>query len=63
MAKTISLKYTKVSTSNTNGKPPTGDKTIWLDPDIRLYEIEDGRKNKEVGESKIIFIHGSSLVA
>ena len=45
------LKWTKSSTSKPNGKPPPGDYTLVLDPDIRFYEIEEDNKTEE-GEEK-----------
>ena len=47
MARTISLKTVKTSTAKPNGNPPTGEKTLGLDPDIQLYEIEDGDNTDE----------------
>ena len=32
---------------NPNIKPPPGDKTLGIDPDIRLYKIEGGDKTEE----------------
>ena len=42
MAGTISLTTVKASIDNTNGKPPPGYKTLGIETDILLYEIEDG---------------------
>ena len=40
MAKTISKKISvKASSAKPLGKPPTGDKTFGLDPEIRFYAI------------------------
>ena len=30
------------------GKPPPGDKTHGIEPDIRFYELEDGDNTEEV---------------
>ena len=46
MAKTVSLKPVKSSTAKTNGKHPTRDKTIGLDPTIHFYEIENSDRTK-----------------
>ena len=63
MTKTVSLKPVKASAANNNGKPPPGDKTLGVDPDIRFYEIEDGDKTEEVEESEILVVHYSSLAS
>ena len=47
MARTISMKTLKASTSKPNDKPPYGDNTLGLEPDIRFYEIEDCDKTEE----------------
>ena len=47
ISKTVSLKPVKSSTANPRGKPLPGDKTLWLDPDIHFYEIEDGDNTEE----------------
>ena len=42
MARTISKRNTaKDSTDKPLDKPPPGDKSLGLDPDINFYEIED----------------------
>ena len=46
MEKSVSLKSTKDLTSNPNGKPPPGDKTLRLEPAIHFYEIEAGDKTE-----------------
>ena len=51
MTSTIILKTVKASTADLNGNPPSGYKTLGLEPDIRLYEIENGDKIEEVEES------------
>ena len=48
MARTISLKKLKVSTSKPNGKPPPSDKIFGNDPEICFYEIEDSDNTEEV---------------
>ena len=49
MEKTISKKSSvKASATNPSGKPPPGDKTIGLDPEIRFYAIEDIDDTEEV---------------
>ena len=47
MASTIILKKVKASTDNTNVKPFARDKPLGLDPDIRLYKIEDSDMPEE----------------
>ena len=43
MAKTISKKISvKDSSAKPLGKPPTGDKTLGIEPEIHFYAIEDG---------------------
>ena len=37
----------KSSTAKYNGKTPPRDKTLGIDSDIRLYDIEDGDKTEE----------------
>ena len=47
MAKTTSNKISvKDSADNPSGKPPHRDKTLGIDPTIRLYDIEDGDDTK-----------------
>ena len=48
MTKTISLKTVKASIAKPSGKPQPGDKTLGIEPAIRLYEIEDIYKTEEV---------------
>ena len=50
MESTVSMKTLKASTAKTNGRPPPGDKSLGIEPDILLYEIEDGDKNEESEE-------------
>ena len=48
MANTISKKiYVKASASKQSGKPPPGGKTLGIEPEIRLYAIEDGDETEE----------------
>ena len=61
MARTISLKTVKASTSNLDGKPPPRDKTLGVEPEICSYKIEDGDKTEEVEEAEILVINDSSL--
>ena len=62
MAKTISRKISvKASEAKPLGKPPPGDKTLELDPEIRFYELEDGDKTEEGEEAEILVVHNSSL--
>ena len=45
MARFISkINTVKDSTAKTLGKPPTGDKTLDIEPNICFYEIEYGDK-------------------
>ena len=46
-SRTIRLKTVKASTEKPNGKPPPGDKSLDLEPDIHIYEIEDGDKTED----------------
>ena len=48
MQNSVSLKLTKELKAKPNGKPPTRNKTLGIDPDIWFYEIEDVDKTKEV---------------
>ena len=41
MARTISLKTVKASTSKPNGKPPPEDKTLGVEPYIHVNELEE----------------------
>ena len=54
--KYTSLKLTKASPSKPNDKPPPGDKTLRIKPDIRFYEIEDGNNTEEGEELEILVI-------
>ena len=48
MANTTSKKISvKDSEAKPLGKPPTGDKTLGIEPKIHLYAIEDGEDTKE----------------
>ena len=51
----------KASTSKPPGKPPPRDKSIGLDTDICLYEIEDGAKTEEVEYAEILIIQDKIL--
>ena len=51
----------KASTANPDGKPPSGDKSLGIDPYIFFYEIEEDDKTKEVEEAEILIIHNQSL--
>ena len=48
MENTISKKISvKASVANPSGKPPPGDKTLGVYPEIRFYAIEDGYDTEE----------------
>ena len=48
MKRTVSKRNSEKSyTSKPPCKPPPGDKTLDIDPDICLYEIEDNDKTEE----------------
>ena len=48
MANTVSKKSSlEDSAANNPDKPPPGDKTLGLEPEIRLYAVEDGDETKE----------------
>ena len=50
MSKTSSKKISvKDSAAKPLGKPPPGDKTSGIDPEILFYAIEDGDKTEEGG--------------
>ena len=64
MEKSISKKSSvKVSAAKPSGKPPTGDKTWGIDPDIRFYDIEDGDETEKSEEAEILVVYDSSLAA
>ena len=64
MTKSISNKiYAKASEYKPSVKPPPGDKTCGLDPDICFYDIEDGDETEKVEEAEILVIYDSSLAA
>ena len=63
MARTISMKTVKDSTTKPNGKTLPGYKSLGLHLDICFYEIEDGDKTEEGEELEILVIHNSSLTA
>ena len=43
----IIMKIVKASTSKPNSKPPPGDKTLGIDPDIHFNKIEDSSNTEE----------------
>ena len=43
------------------GKPPHGDKTLGLEPEICFYTLEDVDDTAEIEEAGIIVVHDSSL--
>ena len=45
------------------GKPPTGDKTLGIEPAICFYSIEDGDETEEGEEVEILVVYDSSLAA
>ena len=47
-SKKISVKSSKAKPL---GKPPPGDKTMGLEPEICFYKLEDGNDNTEGEES------------
>ena len=61
MERTVSMIPGKVSTSNINSKPLTGDETTGIDSDIRFYLIYDVGKSEEGEEAVIIVINNSIL--
>ena len=64
MARSISKGNTeKVSTSMPLGKPPTGDKSLILEPTTHFYEIEDSDNTEEGEEAEIFVIHDKSLTS
>ena len=56
MSRIIKLKTLKFLIDKSNRKPPSGDKCFGLDPDIHLYEIEDGDKTEKGRESKTLIV-------
>ena len=64
MAKSVSKKISsKASAAKPSGKPPPGDKSFGLDPDIRFYDIEDKDETEKEEESEILVVYESSLAA
>ena len=64
MAKTITKKISiKYSTAKPLGKPPSGNKTIGIDPAIRFHAIEEDYYTEEGEELEIRVIYNSSLTA
>ena len=62
MAKTISKKISgKASVAKPSEKPPSGDKTLGIDPEICLYTLEDGDETSEGEESGILVVYNSNL--
>ena len=48
MARSISKRNTvNAQTANTSGKPPPGDKSFEIEPDICFYALEDGDHTEE----------------
>ena len=41
------MKTVKITIAKPNGKPPTGDESLGIEPYTHLYEIEDGDKTEE----------------
>ena len=63
MGKTTSNKSSfKASESKLLVKPPPVDKTLGVEPEMRLYTLEDCDETAELDESEILFIHDSNLV-
>ena len=62
MAKSTSKKISfKASPANPLVKPTPRDKTLFLDPSIHFYKLEDGDETVEGEESEILFLRDSSL--
>ena len=62
MENTISKKiFVKATVAKPLGKPPPRGKTLWLDPEICFYVIEDSDETEEGEESEILAINNSSL--
>ena len=58
MARSISKRnQAKASSAKPSDKPPPGDKTLGLEPDIHFYLIQDGDKTGEGEEIEILIIH------
>ena len=48
MVKTTRRKISvKASAAKSSGKPPPGDKTLGLEPEICFYKLEEGDDNAE----------------
>ena len=56
-------KAVNYSTDKPNSKPPPGDKSLGIDPDIRFYKTEDGYLTEEVQEEEILTMHDKILTA
>ena len=64
MAKSVSKKISsKASAAKPSGKPPPGDKSFGLDPDIRFYDIEDKDETEKEEESEKLAAYDSILTA
>ena len=58
MARYVSKRSSaEASTAKYLGNRPPVDKTLWLEPATRFYEIEDGDKTDKVEEAEILIIH------
>ena len=58
MANPISKKSSvKASMDKPLGKPLPGDKTCGFEPDIRIYEIEDGDETEKGEEAEILVVY------
>ena len=61
MAKTISKKISvKTSSDNPLVKPPPRDKTLGIEPAIRLYNLKEGDDTAEKEEAEILVVHHSN---
>ena len=64
MDKTISKKISvKASADKPLGKPAPRDKTFGFDPDIHLYDTDDGEEAGKGEETEILVVYDSSLAA
>ena len=62
MDRSISKRHpVKASASKPLGNPLPGYKTLVLEPNIRVYEIENSDKTEEGEDSEILIIHNKSL--
>ena len=64
MARYVSKRSSaEASTAKYLGNRPPVDKTLWLEPATRFYEIEDVYETEKGEEAEILVVYDSSLAA